>query len=269
MYINLSNLFVAGFQPASLLPPSLSDYTSYSQTLPTRGKFSKGLSSSMRALGTSGTSNNENSGEGGDEEINSPHNITGKSRTKSDQSPTNTKYVNRETMKIYESKSISPHSSGLAIAEAVASGNETDGQVTKSRPSSNLGSYSQNSTPTPTIASSSSAPATTQRQQMKFGGRKPGEIVTSALRNKRPAGGLKRAITMYQENRKLYGSTRRVDEERCGSCEDSNGGTGGDDSFEAYKGLLLTGEDAPERESFSAGIINQDISIKYVQWNIW
>ena len=42
----------------------------------------------------------------------------------------------------------------------------------------------------------------------KFAGKTPGEIVTSALKNRRPvSGGLKKAINLYQENRRSSTST--------------------------------------------------------------
>ena len=37
---------------------------------------------------------------------------------------------------------------------------------------------------------------------LKYGGKTPGEIVTSALRNRRPSGALKKAMSMYHESRK-------------------------------------------------------------------
>ena len=78
--------------------------------------------------------------------------------------------------------------------------------------------------------------------------------MTSALRNRRSTGGLKRAMTMYQENKKLYGSTRRIDEERCDpSQEDYAAGVGFEGDTTTRRQLLVE-MDASERESFSAGI---------------
>ena len=52
-----------------------------------------------------------------------------------------------------------------------------------------------------------------------YGAKTPGEIVTSALRNRsRPSGGLRKAIGMYQENRKQSLQVRRsLQENRCHS----------------------------------------------------
>ena len=152
----------------SLLPPSLSDYTNYSQTLPIRGKYSRRHSSSISS--EDGTSLN-----------------------KTDHSqPPNTIYVPRALMNPTLSKTPSPTTSTSIVTEDTDGEKPTSGEIS-------VAMYSSTDTK--------------QLTSVRYGGKTPGEIVTSALRNRRPAGGLKKAINMYQENRRQFVNTHKVSEE--------------------------------------------------------
>lgn len=76
-------------------------------------------------------------------------------------------------------------------------------------------------------------------------GKNPGDIVTDHLRNRRPAGGLKKAISMYQENRRQSTSTRR-------NAEDVRGEASAEDEFGRDSDRLHLVESTGDRTSFSA-----------------
>ena len=93
------------------------------------------------------------------------------------------------------------------------------------------------------VSSRPSTPSTPQ-----YGAKTPGEIVTSALRNKpRPVGGLKKNIMMYQQNRREVRRSLQENRQHHRSClleelaEDSD------------KQQLLRPEERDKRVSSSAG----------------
>ncbi len=183
----------------TLLPPALSDYTSYSQTLPIRGKHSKrqslnSISQVSSSLGEGAARPSENGRAG--------NRSPSPTKSLSNQSPPNTKTTPQAIM-----------DQMMPPSPAALSGTDGDGgtqpvRVTRSNPG--LSRFVDSNPPV--------FPGKQQQQQqaatIRFGGKTPGEIVTGSLRNRRPAGGgLKKAITMYQESRKQSLGSRKLSSE--------------------------------------------------------
>ena len=180
----------------SLFPPSMSDYTNRSQTLPSRGKVSRRLSGSMNGLSACGGTDFN------DKKISLPVEAS-----IAQQSPTNTRLIRRsEQMNYVHPKSASPRSS---ISGGIS---ETDdGESDIKKPSTLEGKTDRN------------APSASKPTTVKYGGKTPGEIVTQALRNRKQTGGLKKTIKMYQENRKHSAiGQRRSEEKRLSPSEPSS-----------------------------------------------
>lgn len=187
-----------GFQPVSLLPPSLMEYQS--QTLPTRGKLTRrvtdnNFSDTIRTPSTRPSTISSCSQEGL-----SPSRTNSLLRQKANRSPENIRLIHRRSMNFSLLSSFnqanlnsipqSPTSDSTSLAHDETDGNERE--YVEDRSLSSL------SASTMVSCESDSRPST----PLKYGGKTPGEIVTSALRTRKQTGGLRQAINMYQENRK-------------------------------------------------------------------
>lgn len=204
-------LFCTGFQPVSLLPPSLTDYTTRSQTLPIRGKHSKRPSNSMEALHSAAQS------AGGDE--NKPFSPT--KLAIADRRPPNTRYIPQVLM-----NHISPGGGGVLppppspVPAATQRHSATDGsKTTQERGSRSPESQAEVNNHSPAVT-----PIRTSAEQsaIKHAGKTPGEIVMSALKSRKPSSGLKKAMNMYQENRKQTITSRKMSEDGRSSLYESD-----------------------------------------------
>ena len=182
-------LISAGFQPVSLLPPSLSDYTSWSQTLPVRGRHSKRHSEPFNNTSSIRASPIEYE----PESLQQPVMVR-----KTNSNPTNTKFIPRASMNYAVSKTAAGTVSKSANTDhgktEATRGNGSNG--TSATPSTTSGVPSSNGSSGYMISSSSS-----EHLAGAYRGKSPGEIVTSIIRKRKPTGGLKKAINLYQENR--------------------------------------------------------------------
>lgn len=179
----------------TLLPPSLTDYTNHSQTLPIRGKFSKRPSSSLKPLTSTSEPPELPDGDG-------DGNSSPAKQGRGDQSPPNTRYTPQALMNhvnpqvTHPPSSLSPHVTGDFSVPEMERGKleqtwDTDSQAGKGNDLDSPNSASKQST-------------------VKCNGKTPGEIVMGAMKNKRPSGGLKKAINMYQESRKQSVNTHNI-----------------------------------------------------------
>ena len=198
--IDLLLSFVAGFQPVSLLPPSLSDYTSHSQTLPTRGKHSKKrppLSSMTQVSLDEGERRREGAAKGNGNRSSSANRSPSPLKPTSNHSPPNTKLAPQAIIDRMRPPSPS------ATLEVDGGGRVEPTRVTTSNPGLSRLAKSADSSPV-SINQKQATP-------IRYGGKTPGEIVATSMRNRRSTGGgLKKAMTMYHENRK---SSRKLSEE--------------------------------------------------------
>lgn len=172
-----------GFQPATLLPPSLTDNTYHSQTLPSRGKFS----SRRRSEATKSLVFD-------DDDRPSP---TAARPVKPDHSPPNTRYTPQSLLSQLSQPKIPPSSTSVAVVETLS---ETDGGKSDCVVEVSPGVDTNERT---SGTAEKCSPIT-----LKYGGKTPVEIVTSALKNRRSAGSLKKTMSMYQESRKQLSSSR-------------------------------------------------------------
>ena len=175
----------------SLLPPSLSDYTLWSQTLPVRGKQSKRLSASQVDPNdpNSATAAATTTAEGKPQSV--PVLATSQ---RFNRSPTNTRFLPRAAMSYAKT---SPTLSEIAKDDAGTDSRRPDSSATQTTPV-------MITTPTSWSNNSSNISVSSERLTIGYRGKTPGEIVTSAMLKRRPAGGLKKAISLYYESRKQY-----------------------------------------------------------------
>ena len=181
MHVAVIFIVATGFQPVSLLPPSLMSYQS--QTLPTQGKLTRHSSDGNFAIQRPST-------------ITNSQELHRQSVTLRQSSQTeNTCVLHRRSMNItllstYHQVDLDsiPQSPPIEINSLEDLNREESDSRMSTASTISQGSESRPSTPsTPT--------------SVKYGGKTPGEIVTSALRNRKPTGGLRNAITRYQESR--------------------------------------------------------------------
>lgn len=193
---NMPSLNHSGFQPATLLPPSLVDNNTYhSYTLPTRGKFSHRHSQSTRSLILDDNSRKSPNFR------KSPSPTTKQFRP--DHSPPNTRSTPQALLnqvspktpptKTTPTKALPTKTSASSLPSPVI---ETLSEMADGGILDETGNLERTGSPDERTANSVS-PSTG-----KYGGKTPGEIVTSALRTRRPPGALKKAMSLYQENRK-------------------------------------------------------------------
>ena len=94
------------------------------------------------------------------------------------------------------------------------------------------------------------SPTSTSATKQKYAGKTPGEIVTGAMKNRRPVGGLKKVMSMYHDNRRhmtpvVGGAGRRSSEEVRGASVD-------DRFMRDSDRLHLVEADYSEQTSYSA-----------------
>lgn len=183
--------FTAGFQPVSLLPPSLADYMSWSHTLPTRGKHSKQFSDAQKDVNSSTTTTTATIE---DKPQSAPVPVT---LRRTNINATNTRFIPRAVMNYATASPV--HTRPDA---------ETDGRKPEASTmqANTLGNSLNGAAAVTTSYSSSSKLLSTSSEHLAVGyrGRTPGEIVTSAMLKRRSSGGLKKAIGLYHENRKQF-----------------------------------------------------------------
>ena len=188
----------------SLLPPSLMEYQT--QTLPTRGKLTRRVTDNNFSDTTRTARARPSTISSCSQEAVTPSRTDSLLRQKANRSPENIRLIHRRSMNfsllsafnqanlnsIPQSPTSDSESSSLAHDEADGNGRENVEDRSLSRLSAST-----------MVSCESDSRPSTPSTPVKYGGKTPGEIVTSALRSrKQTGGGLRQAINMYQENRK-------------------------------------------------------------------
>ncbi len=201
-----------GFQPVSLLPPSLMNY--HSQTLPSRGKLAR--LSSDNSFTISPTKQRPSTISNSQEMLSARDNITLRQST-----PRNNSVAYRRSMNIALLASYNPeilNSIPQSPPRDLNSMEDLDRSFSRISTTSTISQDSESRPSTPSTPNS-----------VKYSNKTPGEIVASAFKHRRPTGGLRQAINMYQENRKQNQRTSqtslRVEEECLDRSTSSNEGS--------------------------------------------